>query len=406
MEIEVIDINEIVPYKNNPRINDQAVSDVLRSIKEFGFQQPLVLDSNYEVVVGHTRLKAAKALGLLEVPCVIAKNLTDAQSRAYRIMDNKSGESADWNYELLNIEISDLLGEDYDLDLTGFDERELADLGILGDFEEEGLIDPDYVPELIKEAKTKKGDIWVLGNHRLICGDATLLRDIEKLMDGELADQLITDPPYNVDYVGKTKDRMKIENDNMNDENFRLFLKDSFISADLVMKEGAVFYIWHADTESYAFRGAVKDAGWKVRQCLIWNKNSMVMGRQDYHWKHEPCLYGWKDGSAHLWASDRTQVTVLDFNRPNRNDVHPTMKPVDLLEYQITNNTKGSDIVLDIFGGSGSTLIASEKTNRHCRMIELDESYCDVIVRRWQEFTGRDAILKDTSQTFNEIQIK
>jgi site-specific DNA-methyltransferase (adenine-specific) len=239
-----------------------------------------------------------------------------------------------------------------------------------------------------------------------MCGDSTSIDAAEKLMDGHLADQLITDPPYNVAYEGKTKDALTIQNDSMSDDSFREFLRDAFTAADTVMKAGAVFYIWHADSEGYNFRGACKDAGWTVRQCLIWNKNSLVMGRQDYHWKHEPCLYGWKDGAGHLWSTDRKQVTVLEFNRPTRNDIHPTMKPVDLIEYQVLNNTKGSDIVLDLFGGSGSTLIACEKTNRNNRSMELDPKYCDVIVKRWQEYTGKQATHADTGAEFNSMQTK
>lgn len=213
----------------------------------------------------------------------------------------------------------------------------------------------------------------------------------------------LTDPPYNVAYEGKTKDAMTIKNDAMDDDKFRQFLRDAYTAADMVMKPGAVFYIWHADSEGYNFRGAAKDAGWTVRQCLIWKKSSMVMGRQDYHWKHEPCLYGWKDGAGHLWASDRKQTTVLEFEKPSRNGEHPTMKPVALFEYQMLNNTKGSDVVLDSFGGSGTTLIAAEKNGRIARLMELDPKYCDVIVKRWQEFTGKKAKLESNGQSFDDL---
>jgi site-specific DNA-methyltransferase (adenine-specific) len=226
-----------------------------------------------------------------------------------------------------------------------------------------------------------------------MCGDSTSIDAVELLMGGVKADQFITDPPYNVSYVGKTKDAMTIQNDSMGDSQFREFLRDAFTCADIVMKEGAVFYIWHADSEGFNFRGACMDSGWTVRQCLIWNKSSMVMGRQDYHWKHEPCLYGWKDGAGHLWSSDRKQTTIIEHDRPNANKLHPTMKPVGLIEYQVTNNTKGEDVVLDLFGGSGSTLIACEKTNRNAYLMELDPKYCDVIVQRWEDFTGKKAEL-------------
>lgn len=224
-----------------------------------------------------------------------------------------------------------------------------------------------------------------------MCGDATRPDAVKALMDGNLADELITDPPYNVAYEGKTKDALTIKNDSMADEAFRKFLRDAFTAADSVMKPGASFYIWHADLEGYNFRGACRDVNWRVRQCLIWAKDCMVMGRQDYHWQHEPCLYGWKPGAGHLWASDRKQTTVLNFKRPTRNDVHPTMKPVELIQYQVRNNTKCENIVLDLFGGSGSTLIACETTERNARLMEIDPRYCDVIVERWEKYTGRKA---------------
>lgn len=282
-----------------------------------------------------------------------------------------------------------MLGEEldsiFDIDMSGF--------GFDLTEEEEAEIIEDEVPEPPAEPKAKLGNIYQLGRHRLMCGDSTSKADAEKLMNGIKADMLLTDPPYNVDYEGKTKDKLKIENDKMENSNFRQFLIDAFTTADLSMKEGAVFYIWHADSEGYNFRGACFDVGWKVRQCLIWNKNSMVMGRQDYHWKHEPCLYGWKDGASHLWASDRKQTTILEFNRPSKNDLHPTMKPVTLFDYQIKNNTKGGDIVVDLFGGSGTAMMACEQNGRVCYTMELDPKYVDVIIERWENFTGEKAVL-------------
>jgi site-specific DNA-methyltransferase (adenine-specific) len=318
--------------------------------------------------------------------------MTEAQKKAYVIADNKLAMNAGWDMDFLKLELQDLEDADFDLSLTGFDDKELDQL--LAPPIEEGLTDEDAVPEVPDEPKTKLGDIYILGNHRLMCGDSCNIESVEKLTDG-LVDILVTDPPYNVAYEGKTKDALTIQNDSMGDEQFRQFLRDAFVAADAVMKQGAVFYIWHADSEGYNFRGACKDAGWKVRQCLIWQKDSMVMGRQDYHWKHEPCLYGWKDGAGHLWASDRKQTTLIECKRPKRNDIHPTMKPVELMEYQILNNTKGQDIVLDLFGGSGSTMIAAEKTGRRARLMELDPKYCDVIVKRWEEFTGKKATLAE-----------
>lgn len=251
----------------------------------------------------------------------------------------------------------------------------------------------DEAPEPPEAPIAKRGDIWQLGRHRLMCGDSTIINDVEMLMNGNQADLFLTDPPYNVDYEGSTKDHLKIENDKQTDENFRQFLTDAFSNANMVMKAGAVFYIWHSDSEGYNFRGACRDCGWTVRQCLIWNKNAMVMGRQDYQWKHEPCLYGWKDGAGHLWASDRKQTTVIDYNKPLKNDIHPTMKPVGLFDYQIKNNTKGGDIVLDLFGGSGTSLIACEQDGRTCYTMELDPRYVDAIIKRWENLTGEKAVL-------------
>jgi site-specific DNA-methyltransferase (adenine-specific) len=242
-----------------------------------------------------------------------------------------------------------------------------------------------------------------MGNHRLLCGDSTSMDDLAKLCQNQMVDMWLTDPPYNVAYEGGTKEKLTIQNDSMGDDQFRQFLRDAYTAADSVMKPGAVFYIWHADSEGYNFRGAAKDAGWTVRQCLIWKKSSLVMGRQDYHWKHEPCLYGWKDGAGHLWAADRKQTTILEFDKPTRNGEHPTMKPVALFEYQLLNNTKGGDQVLDSFGGSGTTLIAAEKNGRVARLMELDPKYCDVIVTRWQAFTGKHAHLESDGRSFTEV---
>ena len=282
------------------------------------------------------------------------------------------------------------LQERYNVIIGGHQRLKILELFNKEETTADGLIDDDEIPEVIKY-KVKRGDIWKLGEHRVMCGDSTKLEDVQALMNGQYADILITDPPYNVDYTGKTKDKLKIQNDKMSDEGFREFLKDTFLNADSVLKDGGVFYIWHADSEGYNFRGACHDVNWNIRQCIIWNKNSMVMGRQDYHWKHEPCLYGWKEGAAHYWGSDRKQTTILNFDRPTRSKLHPTTKPIELMEYQIINNSKANEIVLDLFGGSGSTLIASEKLHRKCNAMELDEKYCDVIIERWEQFTGLKA---------------
>jgi len=390
-KIEVIGIEKLIPYAKNSRTHsDEQVAQIAASIKEFGFNNPVLVDKDDVIIAGHGRVMAARKCGIMEVPCIRLGHLTETQRKAYVIADNRLALNAGWDNELLTIELNELLADDFALDILGFDSDELK--ALLDPVKPtEGLTDEDEVPEAPEEPKTKPGDIYRLGRHRLMCGDSTMLDDVEKLMDGQLADILITDPPYNVAYEGSTG--MTIQNDDMGDAQFRQFLTDAFICANTVMKAGAVFYIWHADSEGYNFRGAAKDAGWTVRQCLIWNKDSLVMGRQDYHWKHEPCLYGWKDGAGHLWATDRKQTTILQFGKPKKNDLHPTMKPVELIEYQMLNNTKGQDLVLDLFGGSGSTMIAAEKHGRCARLMELDPKYCDVIVKRWEDFTGQKAEL-------------
>ena len=385
MNIESRLLADIVPYAKNAKKHDnRQINNVAESIKQYGFVQPIVIDRDGVIVIGHCRALAAKKLGMKEVPCVCVDDLTPEQVNALRLVDNKSNES-DWDFDLLADEIPGL-------DLSAFD----FDWG-LPEITEEVI--EDEAPEVDDENEpiTKLGDIWQLGRHRLMCGDSTSIEDVEKLMAGQLADMLLTDPPYNVAYEGKTKDRLTIQNDSMDNDSFRQFLRDAFSSADAVMKQGAVFYIWHADSEGYNFRGACFDIGWKVRQCLIWNKNSMVMGRQDYQWKHEPCLYGWKEGASHLWASDRKQTTVIDYQRPTKADIHPTMKPVGLFDYQIKNNTKGGDIVLDLFNGSGTTIMACEQNGRVARCMELDHRYVDACVKRWENFTGEKAVLLNDS---------
>ena len=393
MQIEQIQLATLIPYIKNSRTHsDEQVAQIAASIKEFGFNNPILVDKDSGIIAGHGRLQAARKLGLTEVPCVRLEHLTETQRKAYIIADNRLALNAGWDNELLTIELNELLADGFALEILGFDSDELKTL--LDPLEPtEGLVDEDQVPEVPEEPKTKPGDIYQLGLHRLMCGDSTSIDAVEKLMDGQLADIFITDTQYNVAYEGKTKEALTIKNDSMGDDQFRQFLRDAFTAADMVMKPGSVFYIWHADSEGYNFRGACKDSGWTIRQCLIWQKDTMVMGRQDYHWKHEPCLYGWKDGAAHLWATDRKQTTLIQCKRPKRNDIHPTMKPVELMEYQMLNNTKGQDIVLDLFGGSGSTMIAAEKTGRIGRIMELDPKYCDVIVKRWEDFTGKKAEL-------------
>jgi site-specific DNA-methyltransferase (adenine-specific) len=399
-QIEMCSVEELIPYAANSRTHSDAqVAQIAASIREFGWTNPILIDGDNTIIAGHGRLLAARKLGLEEVPAIVLDHLTKAQQRALVIADNQLALNAGWNLDMLKAEIEDLKLEDFDLGLLGFDDKFLD--GLLEPEPTEGLTDEDAVPEVPAIPVTVEGDVWVLGNHRLMCGDSTSIDALQTLTGGALVDVWLTDPPYNVAYEGGTKEKLTIQNDSMGDDDFRQFLRDAYSAADAVMKPGAVFYIWHADSEGYNFRGAAQDIGWKVRQCLIWRKSSLVMGRQDYHWQHEPCLYGWKEGAAHLWASDRKQTTILEFNKPSRNGEHPTMKPVELFEYQLLNNTKGADIVLDSFGGSGTTIIAAEKHGRHARLMELDPKYCDVIIKRWQDFTGQQAVHAETGEAFD-----
>jgi DNA modification methylase len=399
VQIEQIGIATLIPFAKNSRTHSDAqVAQIAASIREFGFTNPVLIDEANGIIAGHGRVMAARKLKLTEIPCIRLVHLTDAQKRAYVIADNKLALNAGWDEAMLKLELADLKALDFDLNLTGFNTDEID--ALLAEPGTEGLTDPDDTPEPPTEPVTRLGDIWVCGQHRVMCGSSLEMTAMERLCGDQRVDMLLTDPPYNVAYTGKTKDALTIQNDSMNDDAFRIFLRDAFVTADAMLKPGAVFYVWHADSEGYNFRGACRDAGWQVRQCLIWQKNSMVMGRQDYHWQHEPCLYGWKEGAGHLWASDRKQTTLLKFDRPSRSADHPTMKPVALFEYQLLNNTKGGDIVLDSFGGSGTTLIAAEKNGRIGRIMELDPKYVDVIVKRWEDFTGQRAVLESTGEPF------
>lgn len=395
MKIEQRPIEALIPYINNSRKHsDEQVAQIAASIKEFGWTNPILVDGSNGLIAGHGRLLAARKLGMDKVPTIELSHLSEIQKKALIIADNKLALNSDWDNELLMLELKELDNTDFDLSVLGFDQDELN--ALLNPIEPTtGLTDEDAVPDVPDEPKTKLGDIYILGNHRLMCGDSCSVTDMEKLVNDRQVDMWLTDPPYNVAYEGKTKDALTIQNDSMTNDGFRQFLRDAYVTADTVMKAGAVFYIWHADSEGYNFRGAAHDAGWKVRQCLIWKKSTMVMGRQDYHWKHEPCLYGWKEGAGHLWATDRKQTTILEFDKPSRNGEHPTMKPVALFEYQMLNNTKGGDIILDSFGGSGTTMLAAEKNGRISYVMELDPKYCDVIVKRWEDFTGKQAVLSE-----------
>lgn len=399
--MQVIDkqIDELIPYANNARDNDNAVWAVANSIKEFGFKVPVIVDVNGEIVAGHTRVKAAKQLGLETIPTIVADDLTPEQVKAFRLADNKVGEIATWDFEKLGLELEELKTSDFDMEDFGFEELDFAD-------DDEVIEDDDFDVTPPEKPISKLGQIYQLGRHRLMVGDSTDSAQVADLLGGDKADLLITDPPYNValgsEYSGsadearklhRREDGLTIMNDHMENDDFREFLVNVYTAASENMKPGAVFYIWYADTESYNFRGAALDMGWQVRQNLIWVKNTFTLGRQDYQWQHEPCLYGWNDGAAHEWYTDRKQTTTLLFDKPSRSELHPTMKPVALFDYQIKNSSKKGDIVLDLFGGSGTTMIAAEQNGRNAYLMELDPRYADVIIKRWEELTGNKALL-------------
>ena len=368
-------VSDLIAYENNPRKNDDAVDAVASSIKSFGFKVPVIIDSNNVIIAGHTRVKACKKLGITEVPCVIADDLTEDQIKAFRLADNKTSELAEWDLDKLSEELSFI---EMDMEQFGFEDLE-------EELERDVLEDEfDENEELPITPYAKKGDIFLLGNHRLMCGDSTIADDVAKLTDGKQIDMIFTDPPYNVDYEGSTG--MKIQNDKQKDEDFYNFLSSAFINMANSVKPGGSIYCCHADTEGLNFRTAFKNAGFKLAECLIWVKNSLVLGRQDYHWRHEPILYGWREGGAHYFIDDRTQDTIWEYNKPKANNLHPTMKPLELVGKAIKNSSKKNERILDLFGGSGSTLIASEQIERSAYLMELDERYVDVIVKRYLKF--------------------
>ncbi len=393
--IEIWPVGKLVPYDKNPRTHStEQVNQIAASIAEFGFLNPILVDTTAGIIAGHGRLQAAKQLGLAQVPVVVLDHLTEAQKRAYVIADNKLALNAGWDEDLLRSEMAALAAEDFDLPVIGFSDDELADL-LADPNVVEGQTDEDAVPEAPEVPVSKPGDLWRLGNHLLLCGDSTVLANVERALGGMLADMVFTDPPYNVDYGNAAKDKMRgnkrtIMNDNLG-EGFEKFLYDACVNMLTVCK-GAI-YVCMSSSELHSLQKAFTDAGGKWSTFVIWAKNTFTLGRADYQRQYEPILYGWKQGTDHYWCGARDQGDVWFVNKPVRNELHPTMKPVELVERAISNSSKSRDIVLDCFGGSGTTLIACEKLNRQCRMIELDPKYVDVIVKRWEEFTGRKAEL-------------
>lgn len=390
MQYYLADVSELIPYVRNARTHSEAqVAQIAASIREFGFLSPILVAEDNTILAGHGRLAAALKLGLKKVPCVKENHLTETQKRAYIIADNKLSLNAGWDSELLAVELSELEGADFNLDLLGFDEAELS--SIFDADKDVNEDDFDVEKELEEPCFSKTGDIWMLGRHRIICGDATKLETYKTLLENTKVNLVVTDPPYNVNYEGSAG---KIKNDNMEDDKFYQFLFNSFVNMEQAMADDASIYVFHADTEGLNFRKAFQDAGFYLSGCCIWKKPSLVLGRSPYQWQHEPCLYGWKKKGKHKWYAGRKETSVWEFEKSKKNADHPTMKPIALLAYPIKNSSMTNSLVLDPFAGSGSTLIACEQTGRVCYAIELDEKYCDVIVKRYIEQVGNDKSVK------------
>ena len=382
-DMSLVNIEKLIPYVNNARTHSKEQITKLRSsLREFGFINPVIIDRDYNIIAGHGRVMAAKEENITEVPCVFVDHLTEAQKKAYIIADNRFALDAGWDEEMLKLEIEALQDMAFDLSLTGFDDAELSKLFETDDVKDDEF---DVEAELQKPTKTQIGDIWLLGKHKLVCGDSTKAETFVLLMNDEKANLVITDPPYNVNYEGSAG---KIKNDNMENDKFYHFLLDAFTNTEKAMADDASIYVFHADTEGLNFRKAFKDAGFYLSGTCIWEKQSLVLGRSPYQWQHEPVLFGWKRKGKHQWYTGRKESTIWKFDKPKKNGEHPTMKPIPLLAYPIMNSSMTNCIVLDPFGGSGSTLIACEQTGRFCRTIELDEKFCDVIVSRYIEQIG------------------
>lgn len=443
--IERMPIGDLVPYAKNSRTHSDAqISQIVASIQEFGFTNPVLISDAGEIIAGHGRVLAAAAIGMSVVPCVRLSHLSETKRRAYVIADNKLALNAGWDEDLLRLELGALRDLGVDIGVVGFGSDELDALFLGDDVDEDGLTGDDDVPEAAGVLVSRMGDVWVLGDHRVMCGDSTSISAVEELCAGRPIDCCWTDPPYNVNYEGSAG---KIANDNLGDSQFREFLRGAFLSAFAVIRPGGPIYVAHADTEGENFRGAFREAGFKLSGCLVWVKNSLVLGRSDYQWRHEPILYGWKPGAAHSWYGGRAKTTVSEMadapfvvmpdgsvqieigesflhisgadlrveevlpstvraEKPRRNAEHPTMKPVELVLGQLRNSSKRGDRVLDLFGGSGSTLIACQKSGRKARLMEFDPKFVDVIVRRWQQFSGRKAELLGSDETFDALEAK
>lgn len=406
LQVEQVAVANLMPYARNARTHGESqIAQIAASISEFGFVNPILVGEDNGIIAGHGRLMAAKLLGLDEVPIIRLAHLTDTQRRALVIADNKIAENAGWDEEMLKLELQALQDEMFDLDVLGFNDEALEALLEDGVMASAGQTDEDDAPEVPVQAVSVEGDLWICGDHRVLCGDSTQLATLEKLMGQDLADMVFTDPPYNVNYANSAKDKLRgknrpIQNDNLG-EGFGQFLYDACSNMLMFCKGG--MYVCMSSSELHTLHQAFVKAGGRWSTFVIWAKNTFTMGRADYQRQYEPILYGWKDGNDHFWCGARDQGDVWFVNKPRVNDLHPTMKPVELVERAIANSSKTKDIVLDSFGGSGSTMIACEKTRRRARLVELDPKYVDVIVRRWQDFTGKKATLAETGQGFEEI---
>ena len=404
-EIRMVAVASLIPYARNARTHSEdQVAQIAASIAEFGFTNPILTDGERGVIAGHGRLAAARKLELTEVPVIELTHLSAIQKKAYILADNRIAANAGWDDELLGVELTELKDAGFDLELMGFGDEELERL-LNGEGDTTGLTEDDAVPELPVDPVSKTGDVWLLGQHRLLCGDSTVLTDVERVMNGQLADMAFTDPPYNVDYGNNAKDKMRgkdrrIMNDALGD-GFYQFLYDACVNL-LIVTKGAC-YVCMSSSELHTLQRAWLEAGGKWSTFVIWAKNTFTLGRADYQRQYEPILYGWKEGTKHFWCGDRDQSDIWNYNKPRVNDLHPTMKPVELVERAIKNSSKTRDIVLDLFGGSGTTLIACEKTNRQARLVELDPKYVDVIVKRWEDYTGLKATRESDGQAFAEL---
>ena len=405
LKLEHWPTSRLIPYARNPRKNDHVVDQMAAAITEFGFRIPIIAKSTGEVVDGHLRLKAALRLGLETVPVILADDLTPAQIKAFRILANRSATWADWDEDLLRLELEELKLDDFDLALTGFDADELLEIMAGEETTAEGHTDEDAAPEVPVTPVSKPGDVWIMGKHRLLCGDSTDDASYDTLLGTERVAMIFQDPPYNVDYANTAKDKLRgtnrpILNDNLGD-GFQDFLLAAFKPA-LARCNGAV-YVAMSSSELDTLQSAFRAAGGKWSTFIIWAKNTFTLGRSDYQRQYEPILYGWPEGATRHWCGDRDQGDVWHFNKPRVNDLHPTMKPVELVERAIRNSSRPGDVVLDPFGGSGTTLIAAEKSGRQARLIELDPKYVDVIVRRWQEYAGSQAVREADGVKFDDL---